>query len=287
MLAYDKILWLHAEITTKCNAHCPACARNNNGFGLREGLILTDLLPERFEEILNMLPNLQTVQLCGTYGDPVAAEYIDQIIDLILQHELEIRVHTNGSLKTKKWWNQLALKLEYTKHSVIFGIDGLEKVHEIYRQGTNFNKIIENAKSFINAGGHAEWQFLLFEHNKHQVKDCIRLSQQLGFKKFIPMKSIRIPTPAYNYKTGKPYEIKVENSFYEKFNNQIKTVTSEDCMHLNLPSIYVNANGSLTPCCYLRDWPYDSNNIDLEIPSGNANKTCQSLCGKFTLAHKN
>ncbi len=287
MLAYDKILWLHAEITTKCNAHCPACARNNNGFGLREGLVLLDLSPVRFKEILDILPNLQTVQLCGTYGDPISAKYIDQIINLIVQRKLELRIHTNGSLKTKNWWQKLATKLAGTKHSVIFGIDGLEKVHEIYRQGTNFNKIIENAKSFISAGGNAEWQFLLFEHNKHQVKDCIRLSQQLGFKKFIPMKSIRIPTPAYHYKTGKPYEIKAENSFYEKFNNGTKIVTSEDCMHLNLQSIYINANGMITPCCYLRDWHYEDNNIDIEITSGKPNTTCQSLCGKQTLAHKN
>ena len=287
MLAYDKILWLHAEITTKCNAHCPACARNNNGFGLREGLVLLDLSPIRFKEILDMLPNLQTVQLCGTYGDPISAKYIDQIINLIVHRKLELRIHTNGSLKTKNWWQKLAKKLEYTTHSVIFGIDGLEKVHEIYRQGTNFNKIIENAKSFISAGGNAEWQFLLFEHNKHQVKDCIRLSQQLGFKKFIPRNSIRIPAPAYNYKTGKPYEIKAENSFYEKLNNDTKIVTSEDCMHLNLQSIYINANGLITPCCYLRDWHYDTNNIDIEITSGKPNKTCQSLCGKQTLAHKN
>lgn len=287
MLAYEEILWLHAEITTKCNAHCPACARNNNGFGLREGLQLLDLSPTRFEEILNLLPNLKTVQLCGTYGDPISGIYIDQIISMIVSRNLELRIHTNGSLKTKNWWTKLAKTLLGTKHSVIFGIDGLEKVHEIYRQGTNFNKIIENAKSFISAGGYAEWQFLLFEHNKHQVKDCIRLSQHLGFKRFIPMKSIRIPSPAYNYKTGKPYEIRAENSFYEKFNNDVKTVTIEDCMHLNLKSIYVNANGFITPCCYLRDWPYENNNIDIEISTGNANKTCQSLCGKKTLAHKN
>ena len=63
-------------------------------------------------------------------------------------------------------------------------IDGLEDTHSYYRQGTNWKKIINNAKSFISSGGRAVWQFIPFAHNEHQIKSCIRLSQQLGFKEF-------------------------------------------------------------------------------------------------------
>ena len=44
-----------------------------------------------------------------------------------------------------------------------------------------FNKVIENAKSYIDAGGRAQWNFIVFKHNEHQVEEAKELSKQLGF----------------------------------------------------------------------------------------------------------
>ena len=109
--------------------------------------------------------------MCGTLGDPIASKYIDELVSICVEKRFAIRIHTNGSLKTTKWWSELATELKEVDHAVIFGIDGLEDVHELHRQGTSFVKIIDNATAFIQAGGVAEWQFLLFTHNKHQAKD--------------------------------------------------------------------------------------------------------------------
>lgn len=282
MLDYSKITWLHAEITNLCNAHCSACARNNNGYGLREGLKLSSVTPSQFLLVLNQLPNLNTVQLCGTYGDPIASIWVKPIVDICAAKKFNVRIHTNGSLKTPDWWSELANSLVETQHSIIFGIDGLVGIHEYYRQGTNFNKIIENATAFIAAGGYAEWQFLTFKHNIHQVKDCMRLSQKLGFKKFIVKKSIRIPQPARNYITGEPYIIESDVEFSSVFNKNEKILTMEDCMHLSMPSIYMNADGTMSPCCYIKDLPYEGNTIDTEFLD-----ICKTYCGRNTIAHKN
>ena len=287
MLPYDKITWLHAEITNKCNAWCPACGRNNNGYGLKDGLKLTSISPNRFLEILDLLPNLTTVQMCGTYGDPIASEFMQEIVDICVDKNLSIRIHTNGSLKTVQWWANLASKLVLVNHTVIFGLDGLEDTHSIYRQGTNFNKIIDNARSFIDNGGNAEWQFLLFKHNVHQVKDCMRLSQKIGFKKFTAKKSIRIPKPVKHFQTGEIYEIEPDGKFSEVHNKNEKVLTASDCMHLSYPSIYLNADGSLTPCCYLTDVDYKTNMINEESTQSNPNDRCKHLCGRVTVAHKN
>lgn len=282
MLALDKIVWLHAEITNRCNAHCPACARNNSGYGLRSSITLTDLPVERFCEIISQLPALETVQLCGTFGDPVASKNLLEIIQISVDKNYEVQIHTNGSLKTKEWWRDLADKLRTIKHSVVFGIDGLKGIHEIYRQGTDFDKIIENAEAFIQNGGNAEWQFLTFKHNVHQIKDCMRLGQRLGFKKFTVKKSIRVPNPARNYLTGKSYVIESDDKFDHTMNNHEKEVTVDDCMHLSMPSIYVNADGTLAPCCYLTDVVYDNNKID----DGFLDR-CKTHCGRSVVAHKN
>ena len=282
MLSLDKIVWLYAEITNLCNAHCPACARNNNGYGIKEGLKLDSVDPSKFLAVLNQLPNLNTVQMCGTYGDPIASNWFRPIVDMCVARKFNVRIHTNASLKTRDWWSDLAESIVNTEHTIIFGIDGLADTHAYYRQGTNFDKIIENATAFIAAGGQAEWQFLTFKHNIHQIKDCMRISQELGFKKFTVKKSIRIPTPARNYLTGEAYIIESDVDFSSIFNNNEKILTAEDCMHLSYPSIYMNADGTLTPCCYLTDVVYDGNNIDQEFLD-----RCKISCGKLTVAHKN
>jgi NAD-dependent SIR2 family protein deacetylase len=65
--------WLQVENTTKCNAWCPACGRNQNGYEINPDLIVEDLPTSRFEEVLKKLPELKTIQFCGTYGDTMAA----------------------------------------------------------------------------------------------------------------------------------------------------------------------------------------------------------------------
>jgi len=281
MLALNKITWLHCEPSTLCNASCPACARNNSGFGIIKNLKLTNLTIEHFTQTIKILPNLKTVQMCGTFGDPIASDKINELIKICVDKKLEVRIHTNGSLRTKKWWRDLAILLQPVPHAIIFGIDGLAGTHEIHRQGTNFEKIISNAGAFIEANGTAEWQFLLFKHNVHQVKDCMRLSQKLGFKKFYTRDSIRIPAPARNHMTGDPYVIERVKEFItkESYDLNEKSVAIENCMHLSLPSIYLNASGKLTPCCYLKDLDYAGNDLDIDISNNNASDFCKTNCG--------
>ena len=41
-----------------------------------------------------------------------------------------------------------------------------------------------NVKSFIQAGGEAHWEFLVFKHNEHQVEEARNLAREMGFKEF-------------------------------------------------------------------------------------------------------
>jgi hypothetical protein len=254
-LALDSIQWVHVEASSHCNAWCPACSRNNNGFGLRSGLVEQDLLPARFEEIVSSLPSLYGIQLCGNFGDPLASAYIDQLIAISKRYAKKIQIHTNGSLRNTVWWTTLAEKLADVDHDVWFGIDGLDGVHEIYRQGTSFEKIINNAQAFIAAGGYATWQFIPYKHNEHQVKACIKMSQQLKFKRFHLAKLYRKQTVARHYKTGKEFELLPTESMRSLINIDriAREVNIKNCMHLSMPSIYVSADGSISRCCYLAE----------------------------------
>ena len=51
----EDITWLHIEPTTRCNAWCPFCPRNDHGVKLAEGLVLQDLPVECLEERIKQL----------------------------------------------------------------------------------------------------------------------------------------------------------------------------------------------------------------------------------------
>jgi hypothetical protein len=67
---------------------------------------------------------------------------------------------------------------------VDFNIDGLDTTNWLYRKNTDFNKIIANATAYINAGGRAVWNFIVFEHNQDQVEQARELSKKIGFQDF-------------------------------------------------------------------------------------------------------
>jgi MoaA/NifB/PqqE/SkfB family radical SAM enzyme len=287
---YEKVKWLHAEPTTRCNAWCSSCPRNNYGYGLTE-FKLQDLDPFRLQKVINELPNLHTIQFCGNLGDPCASKLIDKQLDIVKNSGLQLQIHTNGSLRSTKWWQQLAEKFK-NKLEVWFAIDGLEDTHKIYRQATDWNKIIANASSFINAGGIAVWQFIPFAHNEHQIKECLQLSTKLGFKEFKFVKEARYTKKSFHYKSGKPLDIRpwsrhdLQWMKKAKILNKItgdktqkKIVEKRNCMHLALPSLFLNASGVVSPCCYFGQKPFVEGQIEYSIQTKNYIDTCLSNCG--------
>jgi len=130
--------------------------------------------------------------MCGNFGDPIAAKDTLEIFQYFRQHnqQMTLSLHTNGSAKTPEWWKKLASVIG-KKGYVIFGIDGLEDTNHLYRQNTIFSKIIENAQAFIEAGGRARWDYIVFAHNEHQVDEAEQLSKKMNFEKFQYKKSAR------------------------------------------------------------------------------------------------
>jgi len=282
MLLAQDIKWFHVEASSKCNAWCPACPRNNQGFGLIDGLVEQDLTPAMFEQALVNFPALECVQLCGNLGDPIASTHITELVSIAKNYVKKIQIHTNGSLRNSDWWQEFAGCLEDIDHDVWFGIDGLRGVHEIYRQGTDFDKIMQNATAFISAGGHATWQFIPYQHNEHQIRDCLKLSQQMKFKKFKIAKLYRKQIVARHYKTGVEFDLLPADSVKSLTNIDRPNTTVEfhNCMHLSIPSVYMSANGTFSRCCYFnkQDRFTDSSALLSKVTDLN-NQLCVKNCG--------
>ena len=106
--------------------------------------------------------------MCGNHGDPIIAKDTKDIFKFLRQANpsLNLSLFTNGSAQNQDWWLELSSLVD----KVHFSIDGLEDTNSIYRRGTHFNKIMDNAKSYIKGGGTAVWDYIVFQHNEHQVE---------------------------------------------------------------------------------------------------------------------
>lgn len=161
---------------------------------------------DTFKNCINTVTalNLQTIEFNGTWGDAIMHPELDKFIEYIIEvkkqvilknkdSKLGIKLATNGAIRSPKWWSNLANTLKQLnqlsngpiENRVVFGIDGLDNItHQLYRRGCDFDRVMENAQAFIDAGGHAEWQWIEFKHNEHQIEDAVNLADKMGFKHF-------------------------------------------------------------------------------------------------------
>lgn len=187
MFDFSKVEILHLETSSICNAACPMCPRENDKFFNKESDD-KNLSLEKIKELfdVNFIKQLKFMFMCGGYGDPAVNPECIGIFEYFreLNSNIMLGMHTNGSLRNIEFWSKLGTILNKPGDYCEFGIDGLHDTNHIYRVNTDFDKIIENATTFINAGGNANWTYLVFKHNEHQVEHAKELSKKLRFKKF-------------------------------------------------------------------------------------------------------
>lgn len=276
---------VHLELTTRCNARCPMCPRTGQG-AAREGLTLTEL---SLDDVCTIFPpkivrGMRRIDLCGGFGDPIVAPAFDGAVEYFLTENSEIALHifTNGGLRKAEWWAELAARIG-PRGKVMFGIDGLEDTHAIYRAGTSFAVVTENARAFIGAGGNAQWDFLIFRHNQHQVDAARARAEAWGFRSFSPKVSGRFykrlyeetPDLSTRYGTdlfpiyGKhgeqegelqlPTDPRFQNATLVRMQTAVQSLGSLtpllnqsriNCIAVADKSFFVSAEGTVFPCCW-------------------------------------
>lgn len=271
MFDFSELKTLHFELTSRCQASCPMCARNYHGGQENPNLPLDEISLEDFKNIVNdeVINQVEFIYFCGNYGDPIISNDLIPIIEYCKNKKQSIRigVHTNGSARSSEWWKRLAQSMP-EDHCVHFALDGLEDTHHLYRIGTDFNKIVENARAFISEGGRAEWVFLSFGHNDHQIDEAKSLARDLGFEKFNHKATSRfLEKPWFDvldkdgnvsYKIEPPKEHKmtfIDPQIIKSYKKSVELATI-NCKVLNEKSVYIDAFKNIWPCCWIGALPY-------------------------------
>lgn len=199
---YNDLCQLHIELTNACNAACPMCTRFHvNSPLIRPDLEIEQITLEKFKKYFpaDVLHKCEVILFCGVHGDPGMAKDLYEICEYIADTspDTTIRMNTNGGMRKPEFWAKMgalfARKLkDHWSWSCTFSIDGLEDTNHLYRRNVEWDKLMANVKAFIGAGGRAEWDYLIFKHNEHQIDKAKALSAEMGFYSFIPKKSLGV-----------------------------------------------------------------------------------------------
>lgn len=268
---------VHLEITQLCQAACPMCDRNENGGKDNKHITNAELSLEDCKKIFSpeFIKQLTTMYMCGNLGDPIVAKDTLEVFRYFREHNpnMWLSMNTNAGARDTEWWTKLA-EIYNGKGSVIFSVDGLEDTNHLYRQNVKWSIVENSMRSFINAGGRARWDYIIFEHNQDQVEQAEQLSKEWGCEKFIKKKTARFFSTARNVgkeehqaQNRKGTETVLLKKPKEEFQNRALSKEQDlithygsmtkyydsckiDCKVAKEGNIFITAEGLLMPCCW-------------------------------------
>ena len=189
---------LEIELTTKCTLGCPACPRNSPFVNKKEwdvGHLNTNIIKSFADDSED-----REYLFVGCYGDPIYHPDFIDIIRYYVNRNKILTIHTNGSFKKQKWWDELASLNWSRNQQFVFSVDGLEETNHIYRIRANWKSIMRGMKIMGSLPKYSrpylEWKYLVFPYNEHQVEEARQLSSNIGLDNFLPVISER-PNDAY------------------------------------------------------------------------------------------
>lgn len=289
-IPFTQLQTIVVDFTSHCNSNCGNCSRNIMGADLNPSMPLQHMSLDTWKRLMTRetVDQLSEIIFNGAYGDALMnPNLIPALVHLTenSNNRPVIRIDTNGGIHDSEYWTKLAeiLRLFPEPTHVTFSIDGLEDTNHLYRRGVNYKRVMENAQSFIKAGGWARWRTLIFEHNKHQIDEMRQLSDRMGFLKFdinggshtSAIKLIVSQAKEYFKESKRGPASEVEYAFLQhenKIKNQVEKYGSLDklwresdikCVWQEKRKVQVSHMGEIWPCCYfLNDrYPKDVNSI--------------------------
>lgn len=265
----------HIELCSKCSLKCPRCSRQE----VPEGLSNQDLTLKWFQSNFSgkLLTNVKKVTFCGDDGDPIYAKDFLDILSWLREHnnDLQFVIVTNGSYKTKKWWEQLNHILNEKDH-IHFSLDGWDQQsNNLYRVNCNWRTIMDGINVLRQSKAFKTWAAIAFKFNENQIPHMQELAKNLSFDMFQLTLSTKFgknypgygkndhlqPSDQYvatgrftrSYKkiSGKEWHDNCLDIFTKRFYNEDTENQSivPLCMIGN-KGLYINAKGKFNPCCW-------------------------------------
>ncbi len=274
-----------------CNLHCIMCEEHSLLSNFKENLFRETGLKQRLmpkewlENIFTQAKELNIQEIIPTtMGEPLLYEHFETFLELCKKYNIKLNLTTNGTSprKTADQWANLIIPV--TK-DIKFSLNGAtEKTAEGIMQGLNFNKQIENIKTFSKirnsifeqSGNYCTltFQITYLQSNMHQISDIIQLAadldidrikghhvwthykelEELSFKKTEQtinqwntiVETAKNSAEKFKRKNGK--KVILENFFRLQLNENKEIQENYECPFLTR-ELWISATGDISPCC--------------------------------------
>lgn len=279
MINIKDIKLVHVEASSRCNSHCPMCSRFTAFGELHEELVEGDLTREAFYKLFTtkFAGQLEHVYFSGVYGDPCLNKLLPEFVKYLIDNGTQsVSIDTNGGYRDTGWWAKLAMDRVY----INFALDGASnETLGKYRIGVNYDKVLANLRAYVAAGGRAQWNFIVFKHNEHEVEQARKLAEEIGAdfrikvtQKFRGKRDFKVyknkeflgllePPESAEYR-----HVNVGNEEHQPIHVPVFDLTRYKALELNQvvcksqvrQEIYIGAQGHVLPCCYLGTYIHNS-----------------------------
>jgi hypothetical protein len=178
-------------LTTYCQAKCRSCARTNEVTGEKEHWLELkhmdhDVFRNRLESMRGK--NIDYIQFCGEFGDPMMHPQVTDFIDTSFEYTRHVQINTNGGLRQPEWYKQQAIKWNSDNQDqrfqgleISWGIDGVtHDTNNLYREGVDTERAFANMESWFRHGGKGAWAYLIFDWNWQGIPEAAQIAKDIG-----------------------------------------------------------------------------------------------------------
>jgi len=282
--------WIQVEISSVCQAGCIDCNRQRTqwpdydwtdqstaDWRINAGItgVRSHYPVDQWHQHVSQWRELRSVQFCGNVGDPMAHPHIsDCVASVIQQHRhCSVDISTNGALGRLEQWDRLA----HMGITVTFAVDGLEDTNHIYRRGVEWSRIRQRMTRFIEQGGSAEWCWVDFPWNRHQIDHARELAHSWGFRGFevrsrytatdqFDAHIVRVSQQPVSRESHPPtgpnphhqhqHSDRVRQQWSQGLTVRPQCVPQDDTVAHRHPAHHINADGTVWPCCWMACVPF-------------------------------
>jgi len=189
-LTVQKKLQTNIDITYRCPLQCPFCHRQENDYHLMRE-VSEDISLDDFIKIIKFSD--VKINMCGQASDPIYhPNFLELLREACKYPNKEFSISTNGTRKSTDWWKQV-FAISGSNIHWKFGLDGTDQeTANIYRINTNFDEVWNVMMLGLSMNVDIVWQFIVFQHNEHQIELAKSMAKQNGLNLQI-IKSDRWP----------------------------------------------------------------------------------------------
>lgn len=235
----------------------------------------------QFDQHISQFTDLDHLQFCGNVGDPMTHPHIADCCESVFVHlpHCAVDISTNGAVGTDAQWIRLAKLSVNQPLTVTFAIDGLADTNHIYRRAVKWSDLEHRVRTYIDQGGRAQWKWIKFPHNSHQIDTARQLADEWGFDSFevgerftqtdqfdqeiIYQSSQPVQRSRYHQEPVYDDHLLAESHRQQlaEYNQRAITVDA-GCMIQHQPGSFyhpcphLNVDGTVWPCCYTANGNY-------------------------------